>query len=320
MRSLSLGLLRMLILPLALVGASGCVVTDPGELMRFDITFERLGCHAARVDEVVLTFETGGLGTHSWVCSGAGGLSAWVGGVRPGTYRVRFEAFDQGHVVYSGRFDVRHVSGNTRPHDIDLRRTTEVIANFTFAGQGFADGLTCEQAKITRLDIEVGGLRYTGVPCRSGGRDAVALVGVEPGWVDIKVDAFDAQGRRLYASLFEDVEIYLGANEFDLNLLPLEPGGLEFEWRFAGNASCSQTGVQSVEYHLVGPDGSVEGGTQVEACISGGVRYEDLEPGLYTLVFISGKSGGNELYRATSVGLYVPAGRVQLFDVNLPKR
>lgn len=294
--------------------------------MRLVVTFEGLGCRDARVDTLRITFEGGGANNKSISCA-SGPFDVIFRDVPTGTVRVFLEGLDQGFVAYSGRFDLKHTERGSHRYDLDLLQATEVVTWFTFAGLGAQDGLTCDEAQITHLNVAVGGLNFNNLPCISNGMDAASLSGVEPGAYDMVVEAFDAAGTKLYASEFKAVQIFQGSNELTLNLLPLVAAGLEFTWEFDDAVSCLDAQVANIEWLLVDAAGiEVTRGITPCATATGTAsvlfHHEDpqgqLEEGLYSLTYIRGITVGGQLrYETTSAPLYAPAGRTQGFTVTL---
>lgn len=310
-------------LALALVLPACIIESSPDDYrdMRLVVSFEGLGCGDARLDRVRVTFETGERSPEEFRCT-SGLFKATFRDVPIGTVRVFVEGIDGDYVAYSGRFDLTHTRGGTHRYDLDLLPSTEVVTYFTFAGLGSQDGLTCDEAQIQNLKITFGNTSFD-VPCQTNGADAALLTGIDPGTYAVTVDAFDSAGQRLYSSGF-DIRVYLGSNEYTLNLLPLVLGGLSFEWEFSDAPDCARAGVATIEYQLVDAAGR-EVYSDTTNCGSEGVLFAHddpaaaLDPGLYVLTYIYGVSanGINIPYEATRVPLYVPAGRTQGFIVTL---
>lgn len=324
LRPLLLALASALILP-------ACTVThndnrDDRPDMRLVVTFEGMGCRDARVDSLRITFESGGSNNKIIDCA-SGPFDIIFRDVPTGTVRVFLEGLDQGFVAYSGRFDLQHTERGSHRYDLDLLEATEVVTFFTFAGLGNQDGLFCDEAQITRLNIKVGPLSFNDLPCTSNGVDAASLSGIEPGVYDILVDAFDQAGTRLYASEFRAVKIFQGSNELTLNLLPLVKAGMEFTWEFDDAVDCADAQVANIEWLLVDAAG-VEVTRGITPCATAtgtaSVLFHHQDPkgqlnaGLYALTYVRGISVGGQLrYETTSAPLYAPAGRTQGFIVTL---
>lgn len=305
-----------------------CIInTEPRDTrdMRFLVSFEGLGCRGAGVDLVRITFESGAEGVQEVDCRGRGDLDVFFPSVPVGTVRVLFEAFDRGYTAYSGRFDLRHTHGGSRTYAIDLMPASEVVTYFTFAGLGDLDGMTCEEAQIVRLSLDVGGVAFD-VPCHSDQQDAASLAGLEPGTYDTLVEAFDRDGRMLYASSFR-LRVFHGSNEYILNILPLATAGLEFTWSFVDAPNCATAQVTDIWYQLVDAEGYlVHEGTvpcggrdSTNSVLFSHTDPNGLEAGLYFLTVIEGIAGDGRTvrYRTEDAFLYAPAGRTQAFEVML---
>lgn len=303
---------------MALLVLSGCG-SAPSPDMTLEISFDGQGCRDAGLDEVSVRFETGNVGDVTVPCDTRGPLRVVVEDVPIGVYRVLVTGLDQGFAIYALRVEIEHRRSGPHVYGLDLRLATEVIAQFTFAGVGLQNGLTCDEAGIEFLDISFGDLTFDTVPCRSGGQDAALLLGITPGRYDVAITAFDSQGRDLYESFFDDVDVFDGSNVLTFNVLPLVPAELEFRWIFDDTARCDRSGVVTVEYVLIGPDGArVSANPEVALCGDQGHVWGPLAAGRYVLQFIEGIDGaGRVLYRRTSVPLFAPAGDRAVFDVNL---
>lgn len=315
------GALRLGAVLVAAASLAACVpeVRD----LELDVSFDGLGCADARLDQVRITFETGGLSGISVPCVGRGRVSVIAEAIPPGPYRILVEGLDRGFPAYASRFDVTvRRDADLTYYRLDLAPALEVVTRFTFAGWDQRDGMTCEQAGVDRVDLYFGGIAFRDVPCRSNGVDAAELLGLEAGVYDVRIDGFDSGRRLLYSSEFRNVRLFSGSNVLTLNALALEDGGMELSWRFAGDSSCALSGVVTVEFVLLGPDGYrvLVDNPAVVACHDGPVRITGLEPGLYTLQYADARdSGGVRRFRRTSVPLYVPAGNLAGFSVNLSR-
>lgn len=321
LQSLVLAAVAAFVLPACIINTDSRDERD----MRFVVTFDGMGCRDALVDRVLVTFESGAEGTQEVDCRGRGALDVVFPRVPVGTIRVLFEALDGDYAAYSGRFDLRHTLGGTHSYAIDLLPATEVVTYFTFAGLGALDGMTCQEAGITTLHLAVGGVNFD-VPCQSHQQDAASLAGLEPGTYQTVVDAFDADGRKLYASTF-DLKVFRGSNEYVLNLLPLVKAGLEFTWKFVDAPNCVTAQVTDIQYRLVDAEGYIV----YEDTVACGDRnatnsvvfsHQDpngLDAGLYFLTFISGiaADGVTVRYETTEAMIYAPAGRTESFEVTL---
>lgn len=324
LQSLAVALTAALALPACVVHTNDRDDETPD--MRFVVTFDGLGCVDARIDQVRITFESGGSFSELVPCD-SGAAEVVFRDVPVGTVRVLFEGLDQGFVAYSGRFDLSHTINGSHTYAIDLLETTEVLTHFTFAGLALQDGMTCLEAGIETLNITVGDVVFNNVACTNSGQDAASLSAIDPGNRTIVVEAFDAAGTKLYASQF-DVVVNQGFNEFTLNLLPLAKAGIEFSWEFVDAANCAQAGVALIEYELLDAAGNVVfttvGGAKAP-CAAGSVTFAHDDPdgaldaGLYVLNFIEGVSadGTSVLYQSTTVPLYAPAGRTEGFLITL---
>lgn len=300
---------------LVLLLLAGCSGGDKPDMV-LEITFEGDGCEGAMLDTVEVSFETGDLGDFSFSCDSSGPLKVRIPDLPTGTHRLLVLGIDQGAPIYALRVEIDHLSSGPHTYSLDLRLATEVVTYFTFAGAEGQDGLSCEQARIERLDIEVGELSFRDVPCSSQGVDGASLLGITPGSYDVSLSAFDSSGRELYSSTFPELEIHDGANEFLLNLLPQEKGDLEFFWLFGSDEkACDEARVVTIKYHLEGPDGVSE--EVEEQCENAdGHFWEDLEPGFYVLKNIEGLTeSGATSHLSSNVPLYVAAGFAVSFEV-----
>lgn len=310
---------------LMLTAACGGNPDDPD--MTLVVTFDGLSCRSAGVDRVRVDFIGAGISTDE-ACPRSGDIEVFIPNLDPRTYRVRFEGVDRsGLVAYQDTFDIRHTRGGSHVYDIDVRSVTEVVTRFTFAGTDAQDGLTCDESAITRLNLTIGSTEFRDVPCRASGQDAAAFTGIAPGRQDISIEAFDRGGRRLYASSFSGIDIRRGSNEFVLNLLPLQKGGLSFEWRFGNGLTCAQAGVATVEYALVDALGRLvfdetRACSDVPVTFAHDVSASALNAGLYSIAYLRGISaGGSKRYERTSIPLYAPAGRTADFGaIQVPSR
>jgi hypothetical protein len=332
------------LLAAAALAAQGCIIVtnDTGNPdMRLNLSFDGLGCAAARVGAVRLTFVSPNIGS-PLTATCLDPMFVTIPDLAPGTYTIRVEAFsavDPGFVEQAATFDVLHTMAGTHEYALDLTATTEVLASFTFAGVDPAPGMTCAEAGVATVEYVVDDRAAVRKPCTTNGRDAAVLDGVTPGVHDFLVTGLDPDGRALYASQFRAVPINRGTNDLKLNLLAAvgSSGGVELNWFFGTPQSrlgCEAAGVAYVQLVLGGPTGQTvplpagvgsgldpNGGQYL--CADGRVRREGLAPGVYSIRSMVGYSGGISpvpLYELANARVYVPAGKVQGFDVTLPPR
>ncbi len=321
----------LLIACLSLVIAPACIITTGAPVnpdMYLTVTFDGRGCDQASVSAIRVSFVGSDIGSTSVGCI-SGPIEVGIPSVVPGDYTVRVEAFDSRDltfVAYSDTFALRHTLGGTHEYALDLLSTTEVVTSFVFASAGQSlPGMTCAQAGVSTLEILVDGTQaYRQVPCTTNGRDAASLSGIAPGVHDIAVEAYDADGRKLYASSFGAVPVMRGANDLILNLLPISTvrGGMALSWDFGG-LNCEQAWVSTVSFTLVDATGAVVGSYNA-GCQQAPLTFgfdnasSSLTPGLYALSNINGYDvTGGLLYSASNVPLFAPAGRNQAFLVHL---
>lgn len=318
---------KLLATVLAAAGIA-CGPADETPTIFFDISFEGRGCDEAGVAKVRVTFENGGIPAITENCSGTNYETVVVDDLPPNTYRVAFEGIDSaGEVAYAGLREFRHTVDGSHVNKVDLDQTIEVITEFTFAGTPSTDGLTCGQARIDHLRLTVGTLVYDNVPCSTQDHDAAILVGIEAGRYDIKAEAFDLAGTRLYESTFARQTVVAAAsNVFELNILPLFKGGLSIDWEFQGGGSCAELGIATVSYLLIDAVGR-EVSSQTVGCTQRPVLFDHtlsasaLDAGLYVIASIQARAANNALvFAASSLPIYAPAGRTQGFTVTLVRQ
>lgn len=193
-----------LLFALASLAASGCVPPPPPGDVAFFWTFAgEESCARARVLEVdVAIVDANDLLklSETVLCEGDGLLyEDFV----EGDYTIFLDAYDRrGNLLYQGEQAFHITSGElTDLGDINLVRAGEAALGdlafyWTFDGE-----TDCARAGVAEVDVEVidavseASLLQETVVCDT---DGLFLLDIRPGAVDVLLDAFDAQNRRLY--------------------------------------------------------------------------------------------------------------------------
>jgi len=185
---------------------------------------------------------------------------------------------------------------------------------YTFGGQ------RCDAVGVSEISLVVDGTSVNDGTTRSLDCatffDGVTIGDLAAGSYEVQIQGLSASGAVLYETTTPvAAQVIAGAdNEIEVNAIS-HLGELGISWSFAGETRCSVAGVVDVGVTLYDPSGALYD-QQTFSCAVGGVFWENVTPGEWTLVLTGHDSFGDPVYRASGP-FTVQAGVASDYNVDL---
>lgn len=189
--------------------------------------------------------------------------------------------------------------------------TGDLTVHYTFGGK------TCGAASVSEIDVTVTGQSVNDggslkVDCATGGSGAT-LPGLSVGRYTVALSGVDTSGTVLYAVDGQKAIVHGGANTYAFDLPPVT-GKLTLDWTFAGSTTCGA--VDTVHVTALDPQSNVYD-DQKYPCSGGGVVYDAVVAGAWTVSMEGLDAGGQVLYQASDQPVQVVAGQDNQATIDL---
>lgn len=204
-----------------------------------------------------------------------------------------------------------HEDGNYQDDYADL------TLNFTF------DGLDCEAAGVDRIRVDVQGL-YMGdvfrddLSCRSY-RNGLLIENLYPDTYEVTIDGFDALGNQIYR-MNQPQRLEVSSWRYEQYTLdvpseaPVNAGTLTVYWTFDGDGACNT--VQDIRAVLIDENGVLYDDARYP-CDFGGIAYDDLPAGLWTIELTAIDAMGRTEFKSPEQNIVVFANAANDYTLDL---
>ena len=180
----------------------------------------------------------------------------------------------------------------------------DITIEYTF------DGLLCDQVGVQRIRLSLEGQRrgdtfFDTLDC-AGFRDGVIVYDLLDDDYTLVLEGLGSGSTLLYSmEQPRTVTVYDDGGSYVTVALRSITGDLTVNWAFPGNAPCGE--VTFVDVRLREPTGVVYDDSQYD-CTFGGVEYNQIPPGLWTVQMTAVDSADREVYRLSERVIEVVEG------------